>query len=521
MINKIRDLRHSLFTTALLLLAACSGIPDPQSISNDPFPRGDAEEIFAAGFGNITDKYINEITPGEYVIEGLKGLTSLDTTISIEKADNRVILKRLKEPVATYIAPKTDDIDGWAFTAAQLTAESRKHSTDLMDATAEELYEVIFDGAISKLDIYSRYAGNTEADNNRAKRDGFGGIGVYLRKENNKILINKILAETPASMSGLHKDDEVLIINGNTVSGLRASAAAKSLRGPIGSTVQLTVNCINEGIINLEVEREHIIPKTVSAMLNNGILHLKIKNFNHDTADSVIRELDKAFQLENQGLKGVVLDLRGNPGGLLKQSIQMADAFLTDGNILDTKGRHIDSLQHYEAGGDDKAHGLPVVVLVDGGSASASEIVAAALQDGERAVVMGTVSYGKGTVQTVIRLPNDGELIITWSRFMTPSGYALHGLGVLPAICTSGINQAATPELLATLEDQSNTLDTLGLWRQVAIDNTAERNDLRSNCPPEKHAGAKDLDLARMLIEDSALYYRALDLTAETAEAIE
>ena len=147
-----------------------------------------------------------------------------------------------------------------------------------------------------------------------------------------------------------------------------------------------------------------------------------------------------------------MLDLRGNPGGLLKQSIKVADLLLTQGKIISTRGRHADSIHNYEAGGHDLAFGLPVLVLVDGKSASAAEIVAAALQDRDRAVVIGTSSFGKGSVQTVIRLPNDGEITLTWSKLVAPSGYLLHGLGVRPAICTSGGVQESVVLIIVAIE---------------------------------------------------------------------
>ena len=524
MTQTILKIRHTLLLTLTLILAACSSVPNQQTIRMDDFPRGDAEEVFAAGFGNIIDKYINEVSSEDMVIEGLKGLSSLDTVISIDRIEDKIVLKRSGTPVSIFSAPEPDDSDGWAYVAAQLTAESRKYSSELMNASEEELYEIIFDGALGSLDFYSRYAGNSEADNNRAKRDGFGGIGVIFKFNDNKVLISKVLADTPAETAGIHKNDELILIEYKSVDDLSISDIVKALRGPVGSSIHVRIINAVTGVHDLIIKRQHIIPETVTSRLYDQVLQIKINSFNHGTANSLDRQLQAAFAQNNQGsqkIKGIILDLRGNPGGLLKQSIKIADTFLTHGNILDTQGRHADSLQHYEASGEDKAGGLPIVVLVDGRSASASEIVAAALQDRDRAVILGTVSYGKGTVQTVIRLPNNGELILTWSRFMTPSGYALHGLGVYPVICTSGITGPPSLALLESLEQQSQNLDTINRWRQVGIDNKSERKALRSNCPPETHTGNNDLSLARLLIEDSVLYNRALELTPATAEVIE
>ncbi|MCR6631064.1 MAG: S41 family peptidase [Magnetospirillum sp.] len=212
--------------------------------------------------------------------------------------------------------------------------------------------------------------------------------------------------------------------------------------------------------------------------------------------------------------------MRGNPGGLLDQAVGVSDLFMKDGPIVNTKGRSPLASQSYEAREGDMGEDLPVVVLVDGKSASAAEIVTAALQDAGRAVVIGTNSYGKGTVQTVIQLPNDGEMTLTWSRFHTPSGYALHGLGVLPTLCTSdetattaglmeGVVHAAMPAPVTA---------NLNLWRHARLDETDLRKQLRATCPSAKHGDAKlDLDLAETLLRDQTLYRSALTLSAPGA----
>ncbi|MBI2979125.1 MAG: hypothetical protein HYY38_09990, partial [Rhodospirillales bacterium] len=219
------------------------------------------------------------------------------------------------------------------------------------------------------------------------------------------------------------------------------------------------------------------------------------------------------------GMKGVILDLRGNPGGLLKQSVKVADLLLTQGQIISTRGRHADSIHYYEAGGRDLAFGMPVIVLVDGKSASAAEIVAAALQDRERAVVIGTSSFGKGSVQTVIRLPNDGEITLTWSRLYAPSGYLLHGLGVLPAICTSGVKEDARSVIRARMAQRAKTEEALNAWRLSSAFDDAKRGKLRESCPSQRRQDDLEIEMARQLLGDQALYAEALRLSAATHQA--
>ena len=204
-------------------------------------------------------------------------------------------------------------------------------------------------------------------------------------------------------------------------------------------------------------------------------------------------------------LSGYILDLRGNPGGLLDQAVTVSDLFLSNGRIVSTHGRHPDSHQYFDAAPETLAHQRPVVVLVNGNSASASEIVAAALQDTGRAVVIGTSSFGKGSVQTVLRLPNNGELTLTWARFHAPSGYSLHGRGVLPDICTSG--QEETPDqVIARLQSGLLPLSRKVTQRIVDTNDRTELSALRSLCPARHSDAEVDVEVARRLLDSPGLF---------------
>ena len=214
-----------------------------------------------------------------------------------------------------------------------------------------------------------------------------------------------------------------------------------------------------------------------------------------------------------------MIDLRGNPGGLLKQSVKVSNLLLSQGQIVSTRGRHADSIHHYEASGRDLASGLPIIVLIDGKSASAAEIVAAALQDRDRAVLVGTSSFGKGSVQTVIRLPNDGEITLTWSKLVAPTGYLLHGLGVLPSICTSGIKDGAQAVIGKVMANRSKTEEAFVAWRQPGLRAEPIRNRLRTSCPAQRRRDDMEIQIARELIQDQTLFAQALNLTAATHQA--
>ena len=212
-------------------------------------------------------------------------------------------------------------------------------------------------------------------------------------------------------------------------------------------------------------------------------------------------------------LTGVVLDLQGNPGGLLKQSVKVADLFLSQGTIITTKGRHVDSLQKYVAGGSDVAGGRPLMVLINRKSASAAEIVAAALQDRERAILIGTSSYGKGTVQSVLRLPNDGEITLTWSRFIAPSGYILHGLGVRPSLCIRSKPKTVEKFIDATMSSVLEIKSTFQEWRSVVLLEDGRRNSLRNTCRAKQIQTGTELEIAKYIIENPKSYNRIMGLS--------
>ncbi len=214
----------------------------------------------------------------------------------------------------------------------------------------------------------------------------------------------------------------------------------------------------------------------------------------------------------------MIVDLRGNLGGLLDQAISTADLFLSEGSIVSTRGRHRNSGQSNAATKGDIGENVPLVLLVNGASASASEIVAAALQDNGRAVVIGTTTFGKGTVQTVIPMPNDGELILTWARFFSPTGYPIADLGVLPAVCTSSA-QPAEAYLQVIRSGQFTTPATMANWRGADHKDMAHIKELRQLCPPDTRERDTDVELARTLLGDRKLYARALQSVIVASKA--
>ncbi|MGE5766890.1 MAG: S41 family peptidase, partial [Bacteroidota bacterium] len=333
------------------------------------------------------------------------------------------------------------------------------------------------------------------------------------------VLVLSVMEETPAETAGLRKDDVIVAIDGTSVEGLTQEDVVNRLRGRSGTEVLLAIEREDADPRSLMVARSHIVPQTVAYHPEGNLAYIRVSGFNNRTADSLRQKIRQAQNELAGELRGYILDLRGNPGGLLEQAVAVSDIFVTSGRIVSTHGRHDGSHQYFpaeELQQGDLTNNAPMVVLIDGGSASASEIVAAALQDTGRAVLVGSASFGKGTVQTVSQLSNSGELILTWARFHAPSGYALHRRGVLPDICTTG--EAATPAGVMALV-QNGTLPIAPELQRLEVDSSDEAavETLRAYCPSREGDEEIDMTVARQLLQEPGLYARALHRTPDTA----
>jgi len=514
-------LRLTLSGALMLLLSACAQFKAHEDQAQTNFAEPAAAEVIAIGFDNIADKYIESVSLRRIGVEGLRGLGAIDEGISLSEEVGEMVLYKFDDEIGRLRIPPENDVRAWSAAIVALTEKARASSSIVRSASSEKIYEAIFDGALSDLDIFSRYAGTDEANRNRARRDGFGGIGIRFRIEAGVAVVTRVLEATPAFESGLRAGDGIIQVEGHKTDGLNSAAITRLLRGPVHTQVSLTLSRTDAlQPFTISVARAHIVPETVTVHIEDGIAIIKISSFNQETGNSLERVLMNLTAPDATPLVGLIVDLRGNPGGLLRQSIQVADLLLTQGDILRTSGRHPDSLHHYKAGGRDLAAGKPLVLMVDGKSASAAEIVAAALQDRDRAVIIGTASYGKGSVQTVIRLPNDGEITLTWSKFVAPSGYYIHGLGVIPTVCTSGYKDTgAAAEIIESALEGKRASETV-LWRRRAMLSNDDRQALRDGCPSQARKGPLDLEVAKRLILNDQIHARALRMTTATAQAI-
>jgi carboxyl-terminal processing protease len=305
------------------------------------------------------------------------------------------------------------------------------------EKTDQDLIESAINGMLVSLDPHSSYLNEKAFKEMQVTTKGeFGGLGIEVTMENGLVKVVSPIDDTPAFKAGVQSGDYISHINDEQVTGMSLSEAVEKMRGPVGSAVNLTI--LREGEnepLEKKIVRDVIKIQSVKARSEgDDIGYLRITSFSEQTSSTLKEQILKIEKDQGKKLKGFVLDLRNNPGGLLDQAIEVSDIFLDQGEIVSTRGRIKDEGKRYNATKGDLTNGLPLVILVNGGSASASEIVAGALQDHKRGIVMGTKSFGKGSVQTVIPLPGHGAMRLTTSRYYTPSGRSIQAEGIEPDI---------------------------------------------------------------------------------------
>ncbi|MGB8274352.1 MAG: S41 family peptidase [Alphaproteobacteria bacterium] len=490
-----------------LLAASCATAPAPDATVQSSDETG---RVLTVGYESISERYVDSVVIGNVALAGLHGLSTIDPDLDVLREGDKVELVQGGAVKASLQAPDDHDPDAWAALTANAFTLARGMSAKISQASADIELDAVFGRALPTLDEFSRYAGLETARMHRASREGFGGIGFeFTPAEQGALQVTAIIPDTPAAKGGLKVGDKIMEVDGATVAGLDPAGIARLLRGRVNTSVTLIVRRDGEtGPLRLTFERDLIVPTTVTAKRDGDIGYLHVSGFNQRTAISVSQAF---FDLKAQGpLKGLVLDVRNNPGGLLDQAVAVADLFLKDGEIISTRGRHPDSSQQFDASGQDISDGLPIAVLINGESASAAEIVAAALQDRGRAILVGSNSFGKGTVQNVIRLPNDGELTITWSRIFSPSGFAFHHLGLMPNVCTNKASATADSLVNDLRAGRIDPATTLNRWRSLSTSTVASPAEVRATCPPRHDMSETDVAVARSLLEDKDLFARAV-----------
>lgn len=321
-----------------------------------------------------------------------------------------------------------------------------------------KLIETAINGMLAGLDPHSSYLSPKSFKDMQVQTSGkFGGLGIEVTMEEGVIKVVSPIDDTPAARAGILANDLIIGLDGELVEGLSLGEAVEKMRGLVNTPIELTIKRENvDEPFNVELVREEITITAVRSRREDNIGYVRVTTFNEQSFDGLkdaISDLNEEIGEDN--VKGYIIDLRNNPGGLLDQAIAISDAFLDRGEIVSTRSRHAEETQRYNAHSGDLTGGKPVIVLINGGSASASEIVAGALQDHRRATIVGSRSFGKGSVQTIIPLGANGALRLTTARYYTPSGDSIQALGIDPDI-------EVVQELPADLAEEAAALEPRG-----------------------------------------------------------
>lgn len=366
-----------------------------------------------------------------------------------------------------------------------------------------KLIEAAINGMLTSLDPHSSFLdARNFRDMQVQTRGEFGGLGIEVTQEDGMIKVVSPIDDTPASKAGILANDIITHIDNEPIQGLTLQQAVEKMRGPVGSKIVIRVTRAGAQPRDIEITRDRIVIRAVRhQIIGDDIGYIRLTQFNEQTTEALRKAIeDIKAKVPADKLRGYVIDLRNNPGGLLDQSISVSDTFLERGEIVSTRGRNAEETQRWNARAGDMTGGKPVIVLINGGSASASEIVAGALQDHRRATVLGTRSFGKGSVQTIIPLGSQGALRLTTARYYTPSGRSIQARGIDPDIV---LEQPVPEELRARLQENRGEAGLRGHLRN----NTQEGNEERS---------ASAVYVPREQKDDVQLT-RALDLLRGTA----
>lgn len=393
----------------------------------------------------------------------------------------------------------------------------RIRSQYVEEVDAADLIEAAINGMLTSLDPHSSYMSPDDADDMRVQTRGeFGGLGIEVTQEEGFVKVVSPIDGTPADNAGVEAGDFITHVDGESVLGLTLDEAVDLMRGPVGSEIVITIAREGETEpFDVSIIRDTIKLTAVRARTERNTVVLRVTTFNDQTFKNLENGLAEQFEAAGgaENVSGIVLDLRNNPGGLLTQAIKVTDAFLEKGEIVSTRGRNPEDGERFNATPGDLTDGKPIVVLINGGSASASEIVTGALQDHRRAIVVGTKSFGKGSVQTVMPLRGDGAMRLTTARYYTPSGRSIQALGISPDIVVEQPRRA--PE---TEEEDNGPTSRFEADLRGSLDNDSlSEDEIRQIEEERAHAD----ETAKLREEDYQLAYAIDILTGLTALAPE
>lgn len=503
----------------LLVFLAMSAPAGAATLPAAEFSEDLAADVFATALDFIEPRLLTPASVRQLTLWGLRGLTVIDPSLTVEESGDHIRLVATGRVLFDAPAPADDDPDGWGDNAADISEAAWDASAAVRRAGTQTVIADFFAELFDPLDRYSRYVPPADAELDRARRAGEAGIGATFVPRSGALVVAELVPNGPAAAAGLHRGDWILAIDGKPVSGRDAEAAIARLSGPAGGPIVLRVKSATGAPHELAIARPERAPRTVFAERLADLLALRLTRFDRRTGAEVEHALAQGMAGRSRP-RGLVLDLRGNPGGPLDQAVAVAGSVLGSGLVATTVGHDPEANRVLQADAADLTGGLPVVVLVDGETASSAEIVAAALADDRRAVVVGSVTQGKGLIQTVTMLPDGGELFVTWSRVLAPLGWPIQSRGVMPQVCTSLGQRELERELAGLAAALAPLRRELALSRAARVSlPPADVLAIRSACPAAA-GGEADLAAAEFLIHDQAAYLAALlPLRSAPAEA--
>tara|TARA_R110002073_G_scaffold77677_9_gene187955 strand:- start:366 stop:1730 length:1365 start_codon:yes stop_codon:yes gene_type:complete len=361
------------------------------------------------------------------------------------------------------------------------------------EVTDEELIEAAINGMLSSLDPHSSYLNAKSFEGMQVQTKGeYGGLGMEVTLDKGVVRVVSPIDDTPASRAGIQAGDYITKLDGEQVMGLTLTEAVDLMKGEVGTDITVTVIRKGEKAPQeITLTRDTIVIKSVRHRLEGEVGYIRISSFTQKTEGGLIEALNEIKEELGDNLKGVVLDLRNNPGGLLNQSIAVSSAFMERGEVVSTRTRNDEHVQRYPARRGDLIDGKPLIVLVNGGSASASEIVAGALQDHRRAVVVGTKTFGKGSVQTVFPLGPDGAMRLTTAYYFTPSGNSIQGDGITPDVLVEQIRFEKAITLDSRRRAESDLRGSLANPNASTDDDAVEEDEEKATEPAAAEKPAK------------------------------
>jgi carboxyl-terminal processing protease len=493
----------------LFLLLFTIPVQAEPPLSTPGFNPALTAEVYAAALAFIAPRALDPVTVPQLAVWGLRGLTALDPDLIVGQSSDRLVLAMTQRAIYAVALPAVPTPQAWAATVVAMAQAAWTASPAVRHAGTQGIIQSFFDEMFNHFDPYSRYVPPGQAAEEEAGRQGSVGIGLTVAAVRGAIVVTAISPDGPAIDAGLHVGDRILSVNGQPTAGQESATVASWLAGAEGSAVHLAWRTRDGRLRQADVTHATVPPQTVFAQRVATMLILRLVEFSRDTDAAVAAPLTQALNSRHRP-DGIVLDLRGNRGGLLGEAVTVADELLPAGVVAIEQGRDPAANRVWNTAGGELAKDVPVVVLVDGRTASAAEVLAAALADRGRAVVVGSSTFGKGLVQTLTALPDRGELFVTWSRLLAPRGWPIQGLGVMPQVCASlGID---------ALERQLQSLASGVQPMAAAIDRArnirarvppAEIVAIRSACPAAE-GRELDLDVAHFLIENPVAYAAAL-----------